>query len=65
MERVEAHLAGLVEVVDAEVSDDDARPAAEPALLATDPLGVVRPAEVAGTRPEVDPLDEASVSSGG
>ena len=58
VERVEAHLAGLVEVVDAEVGDDDRRPAPEPALLAPDPLGLLGAAEVAGRGPEVDPLDE-------
>ena len=58
VERVEAHLAGVVEVVDAEVGDDDGRAAAQPALLAADPRRVLRPAEVARGGPEVDPLDE-------
>ena len=40
MDRVEAHLAGLVEVPDPEVRDDDRRPSPEPALLAPDPLRV-------------------------
>ena len=60
VEEVEAHLAGLVEVPDPEVRDDDRRAAAQPALLAPDPLGLLGPAEVAGRGPEVDPLDEAS-----
>ena len=60
MERVEAHLAGLVEVVDAEVGDDDRRATPEPAALAPDPLGLLGTAEVAGARPEVDRLDEAA-----
>ena len=59
MERVEPHLAVVVEVVDAEVGDDDAGSPAEPALLAPDPLALLGAAEVAGRRPEVDPLDEA------
>ena len=37
----------VVEVVDAEVGDDDARAAAEPAALAPDPLGLLGAAEVA------------------
>jgi hypothetical protein len=60
MERVQAHLAGLVEVVDAEVGDDDAGAAPEPALLTPDPLALLRAAEIAGARPEVDPLDKAA-----
>src|SRR6185369_901264 len=59
VERVEPHLARLVEVVDPEIRDDDARAAAQPALLAPDPLALLRPTEIAGTRPEVDRLDEA------
>ncbi len=59
VERVEAHLAVLVEVVDAEVRDDDRRAAPEPALLAPDPLALLGAAEVARARPEVDLLDEA------
>src|SRR4029077_2547320 len=54
------HLARVVEVVDAEVGDDDGRSAAEPAALAPDPLGLLGAAEVAGARPEIDPLDEAA-----
>ena len=60
VERVEAHLAGLVEVVDAEVGDDDRRAAALPAALAPDPLGLLGAAEVARAGPEVDGLDEAA-----
>ena len=55
---VEAHLAGLVEVPDAEVGDDHRRPAAVPAAGAPDPLGLLGAAEVAGRGPEVDLLDE-------
>ena len=60
VERVESHLAGVVEVVDAEVGDDDARPAPQPAALAPDPLGLLGAAEVAGRRPEIDRLHEAA-----
>src|SRR6185369_1960334 len=59
MERVEAHLARLVEVPDPEIGHNDRRPAAQPPLLAPDP-GAVGAAEIAGTRPEVDPIDEAA-----
>jgi hypothetical protein len=48
MDRVEAHLAGVVEVVDAEVRHHDRRSAPEPALLAADAGGRFRAAEVAG-----------------
>ncbi len=41
VERVQAHLAGLVEVVDAEVGDDDRRAATQPAALRA---GCARPA---------------------
>ncbi len=60
MERIEAHLAGLVEVVDAEVGDDDRGPAAQPAALAPDAFRLLGAAEVAGAGPEVDALDEAA-----
>ena len=60
VQRVEAHLAGLVEVVDAEVGDDDRRAAALPAALAPDAFGLLGAAQVAGARPEVDGLDEAA-----
>src|SRR4029079_6084952 len=60
MERVEPHLAVLAEVVDAKVGDDDAGAAPQPALLPPDPLALLGAAEVAGARPEVDPLDEAA-----
>ena len=61
MEEVEAHLSALVEVVDAQVGDDDRRPAPQPALLAADPGRVLRSAEVARARPEVDALDERAL----
>ena len=60
VQRVEAHLAGLIEVVDAEVGDDDRRAAALPAALAPDAFGLLGAAQVAGARPEVDLLDEAA-----
>ena len=58
VERVETHLAVVVEVVDAQVGDHDAGTATEPALLAPDPGGVLGPAQVARAGPEVDRLDE-------
>ena len=64
MERVEPHLAGLVEVVDPEVGHDDRRAAPQPAVLAPDALGLLGAAEVAGRRPEVDRLDEGARDSG-
>src|SRR5207247_3380092 len=60
VDRIEPHLAGLVEVVDAEIGDDDARATSEPSLLAPDSLALVRPAEVAGAGAEVDRVDEAA-----
>src|SRR5690349_22223013 len=60
MERVEPHLAGVVEVVDPEIGHDDAWPATQPATLTTDPFGLLRAAKIAGRGPEVDRLDEAA-----
>src|SRR4029453_298681 len=62
VERVEAHLAVLVEGIDPEVRHDDAGAPPEPALLAPDPLALLGSSEVAGARPEVDRLDEAAVA---
>src|SRR5689334_1141746 len=46
VERLEAHLAGLVEPIDAEVGHDDRRSAAQPAALAPDALGLLGAAKV-------------------
>ena len=63
VERVEAHLAVLAEMPDAEIGHHDRRAAPEPALLAPDPLGLLRAAEVAGGGPEVDRSRRTSAST--
>jgi hypothetical protein len=64
MDRVEAHLARVVEVVDAQVRDDDRRPATQPTLLATNSSRVLGAAEIAGRGPEVDLARRTSASTG-
>src|SRR4029079_11311110 len=58
VERVQAHLPRVVEVVDAKVRDDDRRTAPQPATLPADALGLLGAAEIAGARPKVDLVDE-------
>src|SRR3972149_3986829 len=48
MEEVEAHLARVVEVVDAQIGHDHGGPIAQPALLTPDAGRVIRAAQVAG-----------------